>query len=213
MSYHKWKKLSEIFNGRPYLLDDEDIDKCYVAREYISHGGYNASDTNNLIQNFKMGSHVPESRLHYRNNAIEIFATELLELFNSSDFINQIIIVIPSSKIKTDVEYDDRMDKVCLILKNNVNIQILEPIRRKSSRLARHTMSDKRDIDTEYNELEWISDELGNLDNGNATVIILDDVITSGASYKACKKIIHEHYPNLEVYGVFWAVTVSNFGF
>lgn len=64
-----------------------------------------------------------------------------------------------------------------------------------------------------YNELEWISDELGNLDNGNATIIILDDVITSGASYKACKKIIHEHYPNLEVYGVFWAVTVSNFDF
>lgn len=208
MSY-SWKKLSNVFNGRPYYLEEDDLDKCYIAREYISHGKYDISDTNNLVKNFKMGCNVADNRVKYRNNAINQFANDLLELFRSDDFKKQTIILIPSSKIKSDPEYDDRMDKVCEILKENedIQIQIIEPIRRKQSRQARHTSDIRRNIDTEYQELEWISNDT--LSRG-ATVIILDDIITSGASFKACQKIIIEHWSDVNIIGVFWAVTVHN---
>lgn len=208
MSY-SWKKLSDVFNGRPYFLENDDLNNCYIAREYISRGGYNISDTNNLVQNFKMGCNVEDKRLYYRTNAIKQFANELLELFRSDNFKKQTIIVIPSSKIKSDPKYDDRMDKVCEILKENedIQIQIIEPIRRKQSRQARHTSDIRRNIDTEYQELEWISNDA--LSQG-VTVILLDDIITSGASFKACQKIITEHWSDVNIIGVFWAVTVSN---
>lgn len=205
-----WKKLSDVFNGRPIYLTDDDLKTCYIAREYISRGGYQASDDTNMIMNFKMGINVSSKRLYYRDMAIKQFADELLELFQTDNFINQTIIVIPSSKIKTDIEYDDRMDKVCAILRNNPNIHIIEPIRRKYSRQSRHTVDTKRDINSEYNELEWICSEW---DNNISTVVILDDIITSGASFKACQNLILQHYPNINIFGVFWAVTVNNYGF
>ena len=46
-----WKKFDILdLCERARLAVDDD---CYYARDYISHGGYGASDGNNLVSNFK----------------------------------------------------------------------------------------------------------------------------------------------------------------
>jgi hypothetical protein len=46
-----WQKLDiSLDDSCHYIFDRDEI---YYAREYIAHGGYQASETNDLIFNFK----------------------------------------------------------------------------------------------------------------------------------------------------------------
>ena len=42
----------------------------------------------------------------------------------------------------------------------------------------------------------------------NIEIAIVDDVITTGAHFKACQELILEQYPHAAIYGIFLAKTV-----
>src|SRR5690349_8909263 len=72
-----WIKLEiSLVENPPALLDPDDI--CYYAREYTSHGGFSASEANQLVSNFKKK---PSTRNTYQWNhkvrAVCQFAREL----------------------------------------------------------------------------------------------------------------------------------------
>ena len=39
-------------------------------------------------------------------------------------------------------------------------------------------------------------------------IVLIDDVITSGAHFAACKRKIRTNYPNMDIVGVFWAKSI-----
>ena len=49
-----WKSLDQV-EKPPVFLESSDLEDCYFARDYISHGGYGASEANHLVSNFKKG--------------------------------------------------------------------------------------------------------------------------------------------------------------
>lgn len=54
-----------------------------------------------------------------------------------------------------------------------------------------------------YSFLKWKG-----LRTSPAHIVLVDDVITSGAHFKACQRLIHEHHPDIEIAGVFWAKVI-----
>lgn len=195
-----WKKIERIgVENFPCRLGDDD--SCYYARDYISEGGYQASETNNLINNFKKS---PDKRgrpeWRYKELAIQRFASEIAEISNIAVFY---VTCVPSSKARTDPGYDSRVeDTVCRLKQLKPNVTIGFPLSFSNNMRAAHN-GGTRDIDEIYANLQW-----SGIPDGITDIILVDDVITTGAHFKACKRLILEHIPNANVVGLFWARTV-----
>jgi hypoxanthine phosphoribosyltransferase len=100
--------------------------------------------------------------------------------------------------------YDDRMEQTfhqLQVLRPGTLIEY--PYRLLTTIPAAHLGGD-RDIESFYENLEWV----GFRSQAVNTVVVVDDVITSGSRFKACKQIILEYHPDARVIGVFWGRTV-----
>lgn len=183
----------------PCRLDESD--DCYYARDYISEGGYQASEANDLITNFKKS---PEKKgrpeWKYKEKAIKRFATEIAYIPNIEEFY---VTCIPSSKAKGDPNYDSRLEDTVRYLKQiKPGVEIGFPFSIKKSMTAAH-YGGSRDVDQIYSNLLW-----SHIKSKKSNIVLIDDVLTTGAHFKACKKLILEKIPKANVIGLFWARTV-----
>lgn len=192
-----WKKL-EVVENPPAFLDSGD--ECYYAREYISHGGYKASVANNLIINFKKSPRLRgTSQWQHKEQAIRQFARELAGGLGK----NLAIAPVPSSKNRTDPEYDSRLDDTFSQLKSlRPDLFIERPLEVRANMAAAH-LGGSRKISEIAENLVWHG-----LSRQSAILVFIDDVLTTGAHYKACVAKAREHAPDLRIAGFFWARTV-----
>ena len=193
-----WKRLDL---SQEYIHHIDINDEIYYAREYISGRNYEASYANNLRSNFKKPverRNRPEWK--YKIDAIKKFAHELSCLLDdASDYV---FAAIPSSKCKDDPEYDSRVEDVLVELKKiRNNIIIEEPIATKTTILPSHH-GGPRDPDILYNNMLWMGFSVD-----ADQIILVDDVITTGSHFVACKRMISEHHSDVEIVGIFWAKT------
>lgn len=195
-----WKKIERIgVENFPLYL--EDSDSCFYARDYISRGGYGASETNDLVNNFKKSpDRKGRPEWKYKEQAIRRFAKELAFISNIEIFY---VTCVPSSKARTSPDYDSRLEDTIQCLKQlKSGVSIGFPLSFKTTMQAAHS-GGSRNVEEIYANLEWTG-----IPDGITDIIIVDDVITTGAHYKACKKLILDHIPNANVQGLFWARTV-----
>jgi hypothetical protein len=182
----------------------EDVDEIYNAREYSARKSYEASETNQLIINFKKPiTHRGNPDWKYKIEAIERFAFELSELIIDDEVY--VFAAIPTSICKTDPQYDDRLDKTLIELRkiaNNVFIE--EPISIRKTIIPSHH-DGSRDPNVLYENMIWNGFKVR-----TERVILVDEVITTGSHFLACKRIILNHCPDMRVIGVFWARTIWN---
>ena len=204
MTSERWTKIDNTTNPFPSSLDSSDI--CYYAREYWSGEGYSASPTNNLVQNFKKPpSYRGSAAWSHRDNAVRMFATEVSSFLDQikRDLINEVVITTaPCSKKPDHPEYNGRMDDLKSVLRRtNSEFIYIDLIAIKQSMEAQHLSSSYRSISEKINNFIPSS-----LSSNIKYVILIDDVITTGTTFKACKDVIFEKNPSLtNVIGVFWA--------
>lgn len=195
-----WKKIERVgTEAYPYWLEDDDA--CYYAREFISGGGYAASETNNLVTNFKKPparKGLPEWK--HKGIAIRRFATEIAIIGNIADFL---VTCIPPSVIRSDPNYDSRLEDTLRILKELKPTVVIEFPLSIDQNLPPAHLGGRRNPDEYYQHLEWSP-----IASPATDIIVIDDVITSGAHFKACKRMIKDHIPDANVVGLFWARTV-----
>jgi hypothetical protein len=192
-----WRKLDVSQDLPVFILQEDEV---YYAREYISKGGFKSSEANQLIMNLKK----PVSRRgqrdwYYKEQAIDRFAKELAGALKE----NTVICAIPSSKCLTDLEYDSRLDDTLAAAKRyKASLLVEQPFVVDATSVAVHAGGSRRP-DEIYRHLVWkgFSREV-------EQVLLVDDVLTTGSHFRACKRIILEHCPNTKVAGVFWAKTV-----
>lgn len=210
----KLQKIDEsLLSEYSYL---EETDRCYFMGEYAARQGFDhinpnqvIENMNQIINNFKKPverKDRPEWR--YKEKAISEIANWIISTTSWDKLKTATWIPIPPSKIKSDPHYDDRLLRVLLKMKENENsLNVRELLLTKSSREAAHNPGSIR---------PKVQDHLKNfvLDDTLKTpkpraMIVFDDIITSGAHFKAAQTILQKEFPEVPIIGVFIGRTVQ----
>lgn len=187
-------------NAHSYINSD---DECHFASNYISNvGGYKYGGTNQLIYNFKIK---PDKRgtdqWKHKKDAIK----KVSEMFKAN-ILNTVLqkvtlVPIPPSKSKKDPLYDDRLIE-SLNIAFGKKADIRELLEQVTSKKASHETDIRPTIKELYDNLTLIDSKCIDL---KQNIILVDDVLTTGAHFKACKQKILEKFPEINVVGVFVA--------
>jgi len=212
---YQWVKIDAVeLSHRPWLCPD---DECYYYMRYphladmgelpswsspVRSRVYDLKKTPTQLQSD------PRLAVHKRQ-AIDQFSHDLSVFLRVSasqlSDASFALVPVPPSKSRSDPDYDDRLIQVCsrsCELNENIGAVSIDCLHTISSRSAGHfaaTRPDPRAIKS--NTL---------LDSGvlqsYETIILIDDLLTKGASFAACKQLIRDEYPNMRVIGLFWAL-------
>lgn len=185
-----------------YNLTNED--ECYYFMNYTSGMGYSHSKANKLIINFKKPvTRSGTQEYHYKEDAMRqvsrLFNVEVQKNFDIAEYT---LVPIPPSKSKTNQEYDDRMTKVLKTAFPEQISQIKELIEIDQDRPAFHQSNETRSIENLYLNMR-IDQTL--LPDTKEKILLFDDVITTGAHFKSCKKLLLDTFPSATVIGIFIA--------
>lgn len=203
----KLQKIDEIFLPEHSCI--EPTDRCYFVGEYASGRGFNHSEMNQVINNFKKPmdrKELPE--WYYKEQAILKIAYWIASTTSWDKLKSGTWVPMPPSKTKSDPHYDDRLWKVLLKMKEiESSLDIRELLLAKTSREAAHNPGAVRPRVQDHLK-NFILDELQKNPKPRA-IILFDDIITSGAHFKAAQTIIQKEFPEVPIIGFFVARNVK----
>jgi hypothetical protein len=184
-------------------LTDEDI--CYYFMEHTV-GGYSASPSNDKISNLKKPMRARGTgQWPHKQRAIQQFITDLESINFKDDHDEMMVVPGITSKPRAHDEWDERID------------QVAQGFVDRFSHLKIGKIIDTRDAVIPANhggnrDMTFIKENTiwdGNCPETSNTIIIVDDVLTTGSHFRAWKEFILENCPNInKVIGVFWALHV-----
>lgn len=184
-----------------YLADG---DECFFFHEYTAREGPKFSAGNQLVWNLKKPvTQANQPHYRYKQTAITQAAELLRAAFDRSPWVytQATIAAIPPSKPPGHAEYDDRMSRVVTQTCAGKAADV-----RELFTLARaYDASHKSESGTRLKPHELQA--LYTLTPGapRQTIILVDDVLTTGAHFVACRNVIRAAHPNARVIGFFVA--------
>jgi len=177
-----WRRIDIYDTSFPFCLSPDD--NCFYYRDYIVRGGYQCSETNQLIFNLKKrieDIRDNPSTKKYKDQAISCFVDDSSYFFENlikqGGEISVLLIPVPSSHAKTDPTYDDRLIQVVTQLSKRYPSFVVDEALAVTETLKPSHLSGPRSIDAFQHVLQFekhvnIEPEL---------IVIIDDLITSGA--------------------------------
>ena len=110
---------------------------------------------------------------------------------------------VPPSKAKDDELYDDRLTRML----NLIKLDVREIVLQKHSTDAAHS-SEVRPGPDEIQAMYEIAEELAR--PGPDMIAIVDDVLTTGAHYRAVLSVLSARFPGTKITGLFIARRVPD---
>lgn len=201
----RWR-IIDLMDGRASWI--EPGDKCMYYMDRV-HGDWSASKANGKISNLKIGANpTKRSRSYYRNEAIRQFSANLMTLVANLNLGEETLLVpIPPSKCESDPAYDDRIAQVCDAVSKVMQVPTAQILCQTESHEAFHEGNYERDPRMIRG---WLRVRADLMPRGITTVMLVDDVFTSGAHFAACKSAIRECFPGVDVIGAFWAKQLTD---
>ncbi len=191
--------VSDLERSDHYYLNDNDT--CAYFGTYTSRAGFAHSYTNQLISNLKKSPSVRNTaQWQYKQRAISQVGAAVAGNLNADSWHKTVFVPIPPSKRRDSPDYDDRMLRIAQAMGNNADIR--ELLYTAVEREARHTNTDRRDQDALRASLAVDARYTA---NPKAQVVLLDDVLTTGCSFRVCKEMITEIWPAASIFGIFVA--------
>lgn len=199
----KLQKIDEFLLKEYSSLEPSDY--CYFIGEYAARQGFNHSEMNRIINNFKKPvdrKNLPE--WHYKEQSILKIAYWMVSAPGFEKLKKATWIPIPPSKTKQDPQHDDRLWRVLLKMKEIENtLDIRELLLIKISREAAHNPGAERPKMQDH--LKNLTVDTSKKNPTPQAIILFDDIITSGANFKAAQKIIKQEFPGVPAVGLFVA--------
>jgi hypothetical protein len=201
----KWKRC-ETSPNRPSLLEDGRTESYYLFDYQRGTPKFQeAPSGNSAVQNIKKK---PEDKgkpgWNYKGKEIILFANRILETpVKEKD--KTIFCAMPTSHPRLSPDFDSRLDEVVNHIgeagfrsENNFDV--------KENVIPSHYPNGSRD--PEEIGMNVIFKKFKEPDP--KTIILVDDVVTSGAHFIACQKKVKECYPDVRIVGLFLAKTMND---
>lgn len=194
------RKISELERGDHWYL--RDTDQCYFFGEYSPGKGWAHSQTNQLVLNLKKKPALrTTNQWVHKTKAIADVGRAIAANFKPEMLPGITFVPIPPSKPREHPEYDDRMLQVARRIAPACDVR--EVIHTAVARDPRHTSGSKRDPAELRATLGVRPELLAGL--GARSIVILDDVLTTGCSYTVCRDLLAQHLPEATIFGIFVA--------
>jgi predicted amidophosphoribosyltransferase len=205
----RWRRTDESVHLAHCLDHAEQF--LFYARTYTIGRGFNYSKTNQLIINLKKSPQASQPELRYKQQAIQQFAREVIDLLRTqlSPERSLTLVPMPPSKSQSHPNYDDRLEQVAKQVATKFeNVSWLLLLYMTKSTESYHSRSDRRDPRELYTLMRTDSNQIQQCQR-DSIIALLDDVLTSGAHYTAAQRRILAELPDADVIGIFWAKAVS----
>lgn len=201
----RFSKVDALILPDHYYLNDND--ECYFLGEYTARKGFNYSETNQLIYNFKKSPEVKGTpQWRYKQKAMTEAGIALRQVLAHESNLQWLksttLIPVPPSKAKTDPLYDDRMLRVLQVLGNNLALDIRELVLQHDSTSAAHE-SDDRPTPDELIVNYYVDEEV--CDPEPTNIAVFDDLLTTGCHFRAIKSVLQARFPAVRIVGIFIA--------
>lgn len=183
-------------------------DRCWCLGDYTSHGGFECSETNRQISNLKKKPTASQAELNWKKKAIKYWGDKLAGVIDASAAIGTVTFVpMPGSKPVGHADYDDRMLRVLkrmAAISPGMDVRpLLIQVGEREAQHARKRLTPGELIAQGLQvDATCLSAPLA------PTVVVVDDIITMGASFAAAKTLLGGLPGVSEVVGVFLAKTV-----
>ena len=191
--------IGEIERGGHYHLTAED--RCLFFGEYTSRRGFDHGDTNQLIRNLqKPVSRAGQPDYYYKAAAIRTIAAAIRGASGKAARGEVIIVPAPPSKPRGHAEYDDRIERIARGISPQADVRCLLETReaREQAKRAEHRPAID-DLAASMRVVEKM------LDPVPAGIILLDDVITNGTTFKAAQRLLQPLIGDVRLVGLFVA--------
>lgn len=209
-----WTYLDPKLRSTRAHITQDDTCYYYLIRDDRGWDDGPHAEANQYIINFK---HDPEkfeansAPIRYKQKAIITLAKCVVTFFDAQEDAlahkKVYIVPIPTSKPRSSQGYDTRLDALCEIVEKNVPWVSYLPL-----------LDTKRDIGKSHKQAgsrnpivlaqNMACGEIPSSDEERC-VVLVDDVLTTGAHYAACKQVIQSKFPNVVIIGLFLSVHVN----
>jgi len=197
----KLQAVDDLIRPQHSYLGKED--RAYFLREYTARAGFSYGETNDIITNLKKSVDRRERpEWHYKERDIQRAGEELRAALGEKTLQTVTIVPMPPSKAKADPLYDDRLLRIVQLMTDGLNCDVRELILQHKSTAAAHERSD-RPGPQEYYDNYFIDENL--VDPAPTRLLVVDDVLTTGAHFVGIKRRLGEKFPNVAVFGCFFA--------
>ena len=195
----KLRLITELERPDHWHLQSED--QCAFFGEYAARQGYSHSDTNQIVTNLKKKPHLKNTmQWPHKLKAINTMSLSIAHNLTPDAISKFTFVPIPSSKTKQNADYDDRI--VQIVRGINPKLDMRELLVTTTDREALHEGNKKRDLGEVERSI--------NVDQSLTTpepshVVLIDDLLTTGCTFRVCSKIIRKIWPDMAIFGIFVA--------
>ncbi len=187
-----------------YFLTESD--RCLFFGEYFSGKGYSGGPTNQLIHNYKIKPSAlltNPGRRRFKEEAIREIASALRRVTDSASMTQITFVPVPPSKTPGHPDYCDRLARTLRLAFGGLNADIREVLMQTQSVEADHESAERRSKEA-LAEITAIN-EIALTQRVRDTIVLFDDVLTSGKHFKVCQECLQERLPGQNIVGVFVA--------
>ena len=194
---------------RPEHFHLRAADRCYFIGEYTARKGYNYSATNDLILNFKksMDRRGNPHEWKYKERAIRQAAAAFSAALGPKEIDQFTFVPVPPSKAKGEPFYDDRVVRMLLAMDSESTPDVRELVVQTESTEPAHAI-DPRPSPEQIGIRYRINDTL--TEPAPDFLAVVDDVLTTGAHFRAMSSLLGARFPKARILGLFIARRVSS---
>ncbi len=201
ISPHRFRKIDALL--RSFYPHIGGNDRCSYLYDYTAHGGYQHSDANQLILNFKEPmKEKGKPGWHYKESAIHDIAKAFTQNFAEFDMSRYTFVPVPPSAAHGDPAHDDRIvQMLCRIQSPQdereliIQAETMQPALRDGTRNP-----------DEYVKQYRINEKL--VQAPPSMILVVDDILRTGAHFRAAKTVLRERFPDVRISGLFVARSI-----